>query len=1052
VFQKPVDELEEVLGIDVPPVPDISLSSITSNTVLLYWKPSENYHSPLRQCIQINGVNSKFMSYVRQLGLTMSTVEEFDHSDDSIQLTGLQPGFYYGIRAIATNSAGNSTYSKLIQVQTVPKDGNRGVKLLADAEQNHVKRTVSGRRVSQPTSNVNQLPVPSIPDPAAKEGPDSEETINLLTRQLDTLRHQQESSENELVKEIEEFEQQRAKQTLDRDNMKKEVDEKEKTSQELRKQVNELEKQSKATQRKRQGKEKTLQQKRAERQKMRDDIKRWTEESSAMQEKIGAFETQKLGAEDVHTVKIEQTRQAIDATVSENKMLEEEIRVLGIAIKDLEEERKIAHRAQNEEEEEAERRERAEEQDHEEKIRRMQDQYTILWTENSKAEAHLQASQELLATLLDIQSRDPSMFAPIPSTDYSGILANSRRHRGGGGGGSRIGSQTFPSNLLYSGSSPYNNVSALFPSNSSFANNRIIPLGPGLRSQSIEMLTAGAPMSPSANQLLPSDLLGDDDYPNIPFNRPEQPKIDTSNRRSSSWDWNGQETQSPRSANSQSPSLLSSPHESFSNIPTLFSGMDADRHSLNSTGSPYHQALHVTSDNQTTRRRSNLFNFARQRPKSSVNELPQLGSLKPSQSQSFPLNEPEPPSTGLRKLGSSVWSSPMANLLNRGSTTAMEDGTGPSTLPRKTRRGLFGSKLDPSEPFGSLDRSASPRPPSTNSYEHGLPRPSSDNHPFGWEGMRQRTSPLGGDWVNPVGTPWSRNQSRRQSIQHGSTSNLSLGSTPLDPEDLAAPYHKTIPPAPIGTERFNINKGKTKNPPKLNPAAPSFTARLFKKEKTPKIDKSEFESQETSATTSKSKNKRKEKGLKHAKSRESDGGLLSEDSTSYSYSSPRLSRDTYSMDDESQASIEHTTSTTTHSSDAGITPSSLTPKESLMQRITRKSSSSKFSAAWKERGGLFSSKKSAGEPGTPGEQDEDAISDYMGGRSVDTAVSSTTGSGPVGLGVGGTGIGEKDKDRERSGRLSSSWGRVMNMKGKSKGKEKEERESLEGDRVEQDDE
>ena len=59
VFQKPVEELEEILGVDVPPVPDISLSSITSNSVLLYWKPPENYHTPLTQCIQINGISSK---------------------------------------------------------------------------------------------------------------------------------------------------------------------------------------------------------------------------------------------------------------------------------------------------------------------------------------------------------------------------------------------------------------------------------------------------------------------------------------------------------------------------------------------------------------------------------------------------------------------------------------------------------------------------------------------------------------------------------------------------------------------------------------------------------------------------------------------------------------------------------------------------------------------------------------------------------------------------------------------------------------------------------
>ena len=73
-----------------------------------------------------------------------------------------------------------------------------------------------------------------------------------------------------------------------------------------------------------------------------------------------------------------------------------------------------------------------------------------------------------------------------------------------------------------------------------------------------------------------------------------------------------------------------------------------------------------------------------------------------------------------------------------------------------------------------------------------------------------------------------------------------------------------------------------------------------------------------------------------------------------------------------------------------------------MQKITRKSSSSKFNVPWsKDRagGGLFS--KRAGEPSTPGEIDEDTSSEGLLGKSVESP--------------GGT------LQQEKFGRTSLSW-------------------------------
>ena len=915
------------------------------------------------------------------------------------------------------------------------------MKLLGNSEPG-VKRTVSGRRVSLPTPTIEQSAPPMTREVSGSTKPESDARVAELTRKLDTLRRQKEEAETQLAKEIDESEEQRRKLTTERDTVKTIVEEKEKTSQDLKKQVNELERNFKTAQRRRQAKEKALQQKKAERQKMKDDIEKWIANGREMQEKTEALRSQKSEIEEAHAKKIEQARETIATTQAESKALEEEIQKWGIKIRDLENDRKRADEAHNEEEEEAEKREKEDELTHEAKVQDLQNQYAQLWRINVEAESQLQHEQEYLNQILELKAREPHKFGNVPGVDFPSPYVPQRRARQAS---NRLSSSTYGSNT-FSASPAFNNASS---THSPLPSTNFPSFGPPSRTgtafssmsqRDVDLLTAGAPMSPTANNLLPSDLLGDDDLPGSPIGPNGRPVVDTMGYRSSSFDPNNHDPQSPLSMHSASPSLLSSPHESFANV-SIFAG-DADRQSLGSTGSPYNASIAATSGPGNDRRRGSLFNFSRQRPKSSLTDLPPLGSLKSSQSQSFPSNDQEAVSSGSgrRKLGASVWSSPMANFLNRGASTALENDTTTSPLSRKPRRGLFGSKLDPVEALAPLDRPSSPRPPSTYSYEHGLPRPSSESQPFGWpaqESLRQRSSPLGGNWAS-IGQNRSRNPSRRQSVQHGSTSNLSLGSTPLEPDEFQGGFgaHKAPQPAPIGTERFTISKDKSKAKPtkQLNPAAPSFKTRIFPK-KTPKGEGdsepgSKSRSKDRPRDKDKTKDKDKDKDKSQPPSRSSDADLLSEDS----HSSPRLSRDTYSIDTPSDSAHDsyalEPTSSSAHSDLAPpstSTHSSSVPKESLMQRITRKSSSSKFSAAWKERGAsIFSSSKKSGEPSTPGDMDEESgDGDYLAART----------SGAAGSDVGTPGE-KTEGEKEKSGRPSLSWSRMMSKKGKGGGKER----------------
>lgn len=622
------------------------------------------------------------------------------------------------------------------------------------------------------------------------------------------------------------------------------------------------------------------------------------------------------------------------------------------------------------------------------------------------------------------RAKEPHLFAPIPGLDFpvSSTAHSSRRMRQGTSRASNLSQSSSGYPNTNSAFNSTSSASPIFPSTSaSFGVNNPILGGmsteqSGMSDRDIEALTGGGLLSPTANMLLPSNLLRDDDHlSGQMFNQPSQHGIDNGSISHtanpyipSNIDTTVQDPQSPMSMNSRSPSLVSSPHESARNSLGYYTSRDQvtdyDRRSVSSTSSPFASGLPAETNPLHGRRLTGLFNFNRQRGKSSINEPPSLGTLKQGQSQSFPRNLEQNPldpiSAARRRLGSGTWTNPMSTFLARNISGSGNGVDGdPSTRPnlgphRKSRLHMFGSKLEPADQLTPIDKTNSPaRPSSTYSFENTLPRPSSESQPFGWglsDSTHQRSSPLVADWTS-VGGPWSRNQSRRASVQHDSTSNLSLGSTPLDPDDYSSPFaNKMSPPAPIGTGR---KKAKDKaTTPRLNPAAPSFTTRLFSRNETKKGPSS--------------------KGKEIDKQKDSESDYMPDDS---SPTNSRLSRDAYS--------IATATSESHDSLDQSLSPStsdianSSTPKETLMQRITRKSSSSKFNVPWsKERGTSLFSKK--GEPSTPGEIDEDGSGDQLLGKSIDSAASTP--------------------QHERGGRASLSWSRVMR---KAKKGEKEASES-----------
>lgn len=779
-----------------------------------------------------------------------------------------------------------------------------------------------------------------------------------------------------------------AELTKERDGLKQVLKEKEEASSELRRHGNHLDKLNRTAQSKKAAKEKQLQQKKADRQKLRDDTARWDRETFEMKRDTEDMEREKAEVIAAKDREVADIRRGIAEDVAVIKSLEEEIRIKGVQIKSMEKDREKLTNDGSEEHERS-RSERENEQEWETKFQAIQAQLGSFWQAVQHAELEKQQAEEHLNWWLAKRAGNPEQFAPIPSLELVSSIQRSRSRRSRQNN-SRASTMSSPQASYQSGPVSFHNGAAISPpytATSPFfnmSNGMTVPSGSertGLSQIEAEMLAGGGPMSPAANSLLPANLFRDDDVIAQRFtDTTSQEPAGTANSDLflghvvSNSDASAYGPHTPASAGSRAGSLFSSPHDSQHNLhgyqtrPDPF--VEGENHLVNPTSAPFQSSIAADSNPLVTSRLANLFSstFNRQRVKPSTQEPPLLGTLKQGQSQSFPRNLEQDhldPSGSRRRRGShGNWANPMAGLLNRNTGNPEDSGliTARTGSGRRSRLNMFGSKFDSLESTAFADQPSSSRPSSTYSYDQILPRPSSDSQRVGWavpDSLPTRSSPLGVNWSTGTG-PWSRAPSRRPSVQRGSTSNLSIGSTPLDPEGYTGSFSKqSSEQAPIGTRPQSSQRPVT---PRLNPAAPSFKT-LFTRGDAKKTTKGE-------KTGSKNMEKPKEKDNEKGETDEFDPVLDS------SPQNPRLSRDAQSITTATSTADSHDSfdRSTSGTPSEAVTPSG--PKETLMQKITRKSSSSKFNVPWGKKRDL---------PSTPGEIEELANNEEILGKSVESA-------------------------------------------------------------------
>ena len=938
-----------------------------------------------------------------------AAVGEFVRGDASIEILHLKPNSCYNIKILATNTANLTTLSSPIRVQTLREFETDANATDDDGNESATIRTSPSPLTSQtpqPIAKETSNPQQSITKNTARprssisghasfnfnnEGPpssdsdedESPEYIQRLSEKLESLKRQKEEVDKQTEDEEAEAKSFHNDLAKERDNLKQELREKEENSNDLRKQGNQLDKLNRAAQSRRSAKEKLLLQKRTERQKIQDDIQRWDEDIVEMRQDISEMEKELDLLQSSKEGDLADIRKAIAEDQTVIQALEEEIRVRGAHIRDLEQQRDQID-SQHSDDQERSRVKKAKDEAWDVKYQAMQVQLQSMLHALQQSRVEEQQAEDHFAWWITRRTRNPEQFAPLPSLDVpSSVQRNkSRRIRQASHRNSTLSNPDHTGLIsAYNGAPPPYSASIPVSQAGLSMDMAQDTEHTNMSRMDIEDMTGGALVSPAANDLLPSNLFRDEDIGNRQFlSGPKEENGDVGSygqlvgHTTSISDASVPGPHTPRSASSQTGSFFTSPHNSMQNVAII--RQDSDRQSITSTNAPLAPALNVDSSSQPSSRLSTLFSspFNRQRVKSNPQEPPALGTLKQGQSQSFPRNLEQDgfESSGLRRRRGShgTWANPMASLLARNNPTSEEPiirartGSG-----RSSRLNLFKPRMDAFDPSAIMEQDlATSRPSSTYSFDQSFSRPSSESQniwgPFG-DNAPNRSSPLNAHWSTSQG-PWSRGPSRRPSIQHGSTTNLSIGSTPLDADDIPGSLSKfRSDQAPIGT-RPRSQRAVT---PKLNPAAPSFKT-LFSRNDTKKAAKGD---------------KPSGKNIETIKGRDSDRGETEENESvgEASPNNPRLSRDAQSVTTAASTTDSHDSFERTLS---GVN-SDATPKESLMQKITRKSSSSKFNVPWTKDRGIFL--KRAGEPSTPGETDADNSSEGQLGRSADSVASAT---------------------------------------------------------------
>ncbi|ETN41775.1 uncharacterized protein HMPREF1541_03712 [Cyphellophora europaea CBS 101466] len=1030
VLTTPNDLLVDKLGLDIPPQPLVTLEEISATEVQIGWKPSETSTAIQEYQIEING----------------KVVDRCKRSETAAVISHLLPGRTYDIRVFSVSAGRFQTPSAPLHVRlpsssTPPSEDGasetvptiraiaaRAPSLLSapsapamarehSGGQPHGRRGTTGRRSSPAGTTAEKAD--------AKDENENEDLAELSSR-FASVREEIEAVEKQVQDEKSEYDGQLRELEAKKEKLRQDLKKRDEESSDLRKQVHKAESQNRALLNDKTKKERELKARENERRKKKDDVAKWEEQISTMAEEIAGIETQKAAIKRRNEANIREVEQKVEEERKEVAVLEEEAKEKTQAIKALEEERKeLDVEDDTDETRETNRQEQEREAKWRGRFQELLSTHNRLYNDLQQATMYLSSTRDRLQYYESMRQNRAISFAapPVPLNLEPQRQRSMRRPRHTGSHGSSVSSprgpfvaeafqqegrfgpvQASPTTFGPSYFNPQNGMTLMLPTEAATT--------PGEEGEALNSV----PMSPHADALLPADLLGDEsgedeDDKDAPM--PTKPTVaDAGKSRPSPFPNIGSPLVRDNAEPVESPSAGSSSRQSFAS-PRGEGFAAAPETEHKSTHSGKEKGGDGESPSNSRKFMYNLFNINRQRGKTLEDDPPMLGSLKPTQSQSFPRNfdDLDPSSQPRRRLSyGGNWAFP-GNFLGREKDSESRF----AAASRRAFPSLMGLGKSADVPnftprtnsFDPGTRGESPRPSSIYSFDK-MPRPGAENalHVWNMDRSAMRNSPLAPDWGSMHS--FSRSHSRRPSVGgYGSTTNLSM----MGPdEEIVEPKRDPRPlQAPIGTRPASSQRKEVLTP-KLNPAAPNFTS-LFKKSKGEKVK------------------------IRDPKEQDKEDKRENDVAESTSPPDSRKSRDAPSLAPtlstmESKESLDRTTST---ASVPGVPSEGKIEKPTLMSRISRTASNKTYSSmkfgSWKEKSflGSKSSKDTMPEIGDD-ELGANGSSDQLG-RSIESR-DSLVNDGDNGSAKGPS-TPKEGKDKNRS---SINWNFMR--KSKEKGKDK----------------
>ncbi|XP_044719970.1 fibronectin type III domain-containing protein [Hirsutella rhossiliensis] len=989
---KPVPELVSILGVDIPQAPDVCLAGIGADSATLSWtKPASN--RPVQKyLIQVNGVH----------------VGDSPGNETAITVTGLRPNHFYNLRVVAVGPNNFRAGSPIIRLRTFdfPRlesgdDNNRPDKPTSSLPMVEaapvlessaaVPRDLSVAAPGQRRNTLNRRHSPSVASsdqPQMRTAPsaDSELSLAELNEKFEGIRKEIDDTLALYAKDEADSQHQEEELKRDKDSKRQVLKEREEQTAQLKAMMRITMEQMRAAEKERAKKEQQLKDKETKRAKVRDSTTKFENEIERMKKGRQNFEA--------HKTELAENRdrdvQKLDEDNAELQVncikLEAELKDKGKQLQDIKATRAPLPGADDEKWKEEDIRLRRKWELQRREI------HNRLVAETK--DGHI-LSQQIrdLGEQLSAQQQAGHAYYNQPGSSSMDFEPSSMTQPNRPG---HSGNSVLQAGLSSPDRTPHAEPS--FQGGISFNNAAFLPIlftdltadDANELHTDIEFKGAGGLLSPSAQTLLPSNIFEESEETETMESRsPFVPEPTTE-----------EGPQSPASSN-MSFTVFSSPHGSAQNLPFPQYSDNGEGSSFNVHPSP---PVAPAAGHKIA---SFLSTFQRGRgTKTSDTAGPPIGSLKPAQSQSFPsVTDENEALANRRRINISSW-------VGRGSMAPVITSSGASIA---SPRPLSALRLNPhkgSPAMGVSDREGEhSRPASIASTD--LPRPSTDSGSiWGTPGdplvlqKNRLWSPGDGRWP-------SRNGSRRPSLQGSNALTTSLASADdeiLDEDDLLNPETLPSQVGVIGSRPPGSSKSMNQ---RLNPAAPTFMAHIFRKDR----DRSKDKGKGIEVTT--------------------PSGELAP-SLDDSPPGSRASRDTYSVHTQTSVSESHESlqldfAPSNTASDLNPTSASNAKEpEKAVRKLFRKGSSSKFSLSSRlgKESGLF--KKGSG---SASNSDRNASADHRSsigdtddlgddiavlGRSYDSVASSTS-LGP-----------SKSKENRESGRKGTWRFSMSSIKKKSK--------------------